>query len=101
MVSLHSKGNLPLYFRLIISIYETLFSWLSISGSPPFQSVSSFVSALVKFINDPLASKRTKLIATNTANTSSCPISAASAGPSIYGLKTRKSLTERVFTLEL
>lgn len=97
MVSLHSKGNIPLYFRLIISIYEALFSWLSISGSTPFTCVSSFVSALVKFINDPLASKRTKPAATTTSNTSNT----STAGPSIYGLKNRKSLTERVFTLEL
>ena len=47
---LYSKMNLPLYFGLIISIYETVFSWLSAPGSP-FVCVSAFITALVKFMN--------------------------------------------------
>lgn len=101
-ISLHSKANLPLYFRLIISIYENLISWISVSGSP-FQSLSAFISALVKFTNDPTASKTKKMTNSSTsASTGSVSIPSASpAGPSIYGLRTRKSLAERLFTLEL
>ena len=90
-VALHSKLNLPLYFRLIISIYDTVFSWLSVSGSP-FACLSAFISALVKFMNQEGPAKVT---VNNSKSSSSIPVS-----PSVYGIKTHKSLAERVFTLE-
>lgn len=97
IVGLYAKFNLPLYFRLIISIYETIFSWLSISGSP-FVCVSSFISVLVKFMNHDVM-PRTALMSPSNTRTSQSP--QASISPSVYGIKTHKSLSERVFTLEL
>lgn len=96
-VSLYSKLNLPLYFRLIISIYETVFSWLSVSGSP-FICVSAFINALVKFMNQDAKALNNANAnnPNNSKNSISNPLS-----PSVYGIKTHKSLAERVFTLEL
>lgn len=105
-VALHSKNNLSFYFRLIISIYESVFSWLSVSGSP-FSCVSSFISVLVKFMNVTTAIKpnpantqtnqtnQTHKIQPQNQHNSSVPTS-----PTVYGMKTHKSLAERVFTLE-
>ena len=90
MISLHAKANLPLYFRLIASIYESVLSWLSVSGSL-LQCISVFIPALVKFMNEPIPVK-------SSSKTTVSPSSLGS--PTIYGLKNRKSLAERVFSLE-
>lgn len=87
-ISLHAKSNLPLYFRLIISLYDSIFSWLSASNFQ-FACVSAFISVLVKFMKEP-SSIQSK-VSTRPNHTS----------PSLYGLKNRKSLSERVFTIEL
>lgn len=107
ITALHSKSNLPLYFRLIISIYESLFSWLSVSCAP-YQCVAAFISALVRFMNEPVpfkssVSKVSSVAAAATsssANTSALASPPVMGSPTLYGIKNRKSLSERVFTLE-
>lgn len=118
-VGLYSKANLPFYFRLIISIYESVFSWLSASGSP-LVCVSAFIAALVKFMNQdaaPIKPKNNQTTQNNqtgqsqsnpssqTTNQTSQPSqnpssSSSPSSPSLYGMKSHKSLSERVFTLE-
>lgn len=93
-VSLHSKANLPLYFRLIIATYETILSWFSVSKSP-IDCISAFISALVKFMNNEPASPHKPNSKPSSIVNASLP-----ASPTIYGVKNRKSLAERVFTLE-
>jgi len=89
-LSLHSKQNLPLYLHLIFSIYEAIFSWISLTASSP-ACVPAFLAMLVKFLNEP-----------SSANVNSTSRSVKSpTSPIIYGVKTRKSLIDRVFTVEV
>jgi hypothetical protein len=85
---LYSKQSLPLYLHLIFSIFEAIFPWISMSASSA--CISAFLSTLVKFLNEPSGPLN------RSARSVKSPIS-----PVVYGVKTRKSLADRVFTVEV